>query len=191
MNLASEPVPARDANCRDGLLVRIAYALHIVTHDHKAILSALQRSRFRSGFRLREGDLAYAQAKGIETLREHARAFVVKRLAPAQPANDGKQTPMRGHPVFVAQHATATCCRKCLEKWHKIAQGCALTESEVDGIVAVIELWLRRHGISDSQQACCPAFLFEQREGRQPCCLARHSPTDLSAGSRRESSRAG
>ncbi len=30
---------------------------------------------------------------------------------------------MKGHPVFVAQHATATCCRECIRKWHKNTTG--------------------------------------------------------------------
>lgn len=67
---------------------------------------------------------------------------VVKRLAPALPANDGKQTPMRGHPVFIAQHATATCCRGCLAKWHNIPQGVSLSEEQQRYIVAVIYHWL-------------------------------------------------
>lgn len=64
------------------------------------------------------------------------------RLAPAHPANDGKQTPMRGHPVFIAQHATATCCRGCLEKWHQIPQGEPLSEAQQQYIVSVIHYWL-------------------------------------------------
>ncbi|AXK25122.1 Hypothetical protein SmN45_3376 [Serratia marcescens] len=76
----------------------------------------------------------------------HARDFIDRRLAAAHPKNDGKQTPMRGHPVFVAQHATATCCRGCLEKWHGIAQGVALDEQQKDYIVQVIALWLVRRG---------------------------------------------
>ena len=47
-------------------------------------------------------------------------APIIKRIAPKEPLNDGKQTPMKGHPVFIAQHATATCCRECTRKWHKM-----------------------------------------------------------------------
>jgi Domain of unknown function (DUF4186) len=72
----------------------------------------------------------------------HARAFVAQRLAPARPANDGKQTPFRGHPVFIAQHATATCCRKCLSKWHGIPAGKLLTADEQDHVVAATDRWL-------------------------------------------------
>src|SRR3546814_7102519 len=56
--------------------------------------------------------------------------IVEKRLAPAEPVNDGKQTPMRGHPVLIAQHATATCCRSCLAKWHGIPAGRLLDAAE-------------------------------------------------------------
>jgi hypothetical protein len=73
---------------------------------------------------------------------DHARDFVAARLAPADPPNDGRQTPWRGHPVFVAQHATATCCRGCLAKWHGIAKGCALEPADKARIIAVIERWL-------------------------------------------------
>ncbi|HHU9372011.1 TPA: DUF4186 domain-containing protein [Escherichia coli] len=75
-------------------------------------------------------------------IEQHAADFVAKRLAPALPANDGKQTPMRGHPVFIAQHATATCCRGCLAKWHNIPQGEALSEEQQRYIVTVIYHWL-------------------------------------------------
>lgn len=102
----------------------------------------LARSRFRSRFRLNERDAAYAADRGMATLREHARDFVARRLAPATPRNDGRQTPMRGHPVFVAQHATATCCRRCLRAWHGIPAGRALDATEVAYVVDVIAAWL-------------------------------------------------
>jgi hypothetical protein len=75
---------------------------------------------------------------------EHAAEMIERRLAPAYPVRDGKQTPLRGHPVFVAQHATATCCRGCLEKWHGIPRGRALSDPEQRYVVDVIDQWLRR-----------------------------------------------
>jgi hypothetical protein len=108
------------------------------------LFEALGRSEFRRRFRLRDKEAAYLQEKGLRTVLAHARDFVRKRLAPAEPANDGRQTPMRSHPAFVAQHATATCCRGCLEKWHKIPKGRPLSDREVDYVVAVIEHWLLR-----------------------------------------------
>ncbi|WP_413739520.1 DUF4186 domain-containing protein [Sodalis sp. RH14] len=106
----------------------------------------LQRSAFRSTFRLNEKDLTYLHNKGMAVVLAHARDFIAARLAPALPAKDGKQTPWRGHPVFVAQHGTATCCRGCLEKWHGIAKGQALSAAQQDYIVQVIALWLERRG---------------------------------------------
>jgi uncharacterized protein DUF4186 len=46
---------------------------------------------------------------------------------------------MLGHPVFIAPHATATCCRSCLAKWHR---GKPLDAVEVDYVVGVIGQWL-------------------------------------------------
>lgn len=106
------------------------------------LFAALARSTFRRRFRLRGADLAYLRAKGMPLVLRHADEMIAARLAPANPPNDGKQTPMRGHPVFVAQHATATCCRGCLAKWHRIAKGREMTEGERRHAVAVIARWL-------------------------------------------------
>ena len=108
------------------------------------LFNALAKSTFRSRFKLKEKDKEYLNQKGIDTIRSHAKDFISKRLAPAEIPNDGKQTPMRGHPVFIAQHATATCCRGCLEKWHKIPIGRVLTEQEQEYVVNVIMEWIKR-----------------------------------------------
>ncbi len=111
---------------------------------YEELFDRLARSAFRSRFCLTEKDKAYVRDKGMDTIRSHARDFVAKRLAPAQPKNDGKQTPMRGHPVFLAQHATATCCRGCLWKWHHIPEGKPLTETQQEYVVDVIMEWICR-----------------------------------------------
>ena len=111
---------------------------------YDAAFARLARSRFRSRFRLSEADRRYIAEKGMETIRRHAEDFVRTRLAPANPPNDGKQTPMRGHPVFVAQHATATCCRGCLEKWWKVPRGIEIPESRQRGIVDFLMAWIER-----------------------------------------------
>ena len=101
-------------------------------------LAKLQKSKFRSGFHLDERNVKYIDEKGLDVIRSHAADFVAKRLAPAEIPNDGKQTPMRGHPVFIAQHACACCCRGCLNKWYRVPQGRALTESEQRRIVNLL-----------------------------------------------------
>jgi len=110
--------------------------------DLDALFAALATSDFRRRFHLRDKDLQYLHDKGLPVILEHARDFIGRRLAPATINNDGKQTPYRGHPVFVAQHATACCCRNCLQKWHGIEAGRALTLKEQDYIVEVLERWL-------------------------------------------------
>jgi hypothetical protein len=107
-------------------------------------LDRLARQRFRAKFHLRGRDRATVELRGMEAIRRHAHELIGARLAPAQPYKDGKQTPYRGHPVFVAQHATATCCRSCLERAHEIPKGHALTATERDYVVAVIERWIAR-----------------------------------------------
>jgi hypothetical protein len=116
--------------------------------DLDELFESLGRSRFRSRFRLRCKEAAYLREKGLERVLEHARDFVQARLADANPVNDGRQTPMRGHPVFIAQHATGTCCRKCLEKWYGIAKGKSLTEKQVDYIVEVLQRWIIKQKFS-------------------------------------------
>lgn len=106
------------------------------------LFSALARSPFRMRFRLGAKEQAYLADKGMPAILDHAAYFVAQRLAPADPVKDGKQTPMRGHPAFIAQHATATCCRGCLAKWHGIAKGQALSREEQAHVVAAIARWL-------------------------------------------------
>ena len=108
------------------------------------ILDRLAKSNFRSKFRLRAKELEYIKDKGFDKIHSHACDFIRDRIAPAEPANDGKQTPMRGHPVFIAQHATATCCRNCIEKWHKISQHHKLSPTEQEYLVSVIMEWINR-----------------------------------------------
>ena len=110
--------------------------------DLDEVFERLQRSPFRRKFRLRDAERDYLDRKGLDVVLDHGRDFIAKRLAPASPANDGKQTPMRNHPVFVAQHATATCCRGCLEKWHAIPKGRELTEEETRYVLDVLRRWL-------------------------------------------------
>ena len=107
-------------------------------------LARLQRSKFRSRFHLAQKDREYIEKKGLPEIRQHAEKFVAERLAPAVIPNDGKQTPMRGHPVFVAQHACACCCRGCLHKWYGIPEGIPLTDIQQKGIVDLLMAWIKR-----------------------------------------------
>jgi hypothetical protein len=105
-------------------------------------LQLLRRQPFRACFHLRGRERALVELRGVEAIRQHAAELVNRRLAPAHPTNDGKQTPYLGHPVFVAQHASATCCRTCLEREHQIPKGHELSAGERQYVVAVIMRWV-------------------------------------------------
>lgn len=106
-------------------------------------LNSLSKSSFRSSFKLNKKMINYVNSKGIDTIKNHAYDFVNTRLKVLQP-NDGKQTPMRQtHPVFIAQHATACCCRGCIEKWHHIPKDKVLTEKDIDFLVTLIIEWIK------------------------------------------------
>ena len=109
------------------------------------MLYSLSKSKFRSSFHLNNKMKKYVQDKGIDTIRSHAYDLINKRIKPAVISNDGKQTPTRQvHPVFIAQHACACCCRECLEKWHKIPKERELTNNEVEYIVNLLIEWINR-----------------------------------------------
>ena len=105
-------------------------------------LLELSKSKFRSSFHLKEKDVLYIKKVGMDTIIKHAYDFINDRLAKKEILNDGKQTPMKGHPVFIAQHATATCCRGCLYKWHHISKDKELSKNEVNYIVSIITAWI-------------------------------------------------
>lgn len=102
----------------------------------------LARSAFRQRFHLNTQDMVYLREKGLPLVLEHGQGFIARRLAPAFPHKDGRQTPWKGHPVFVAQHATGTCCRSCLAKWHALPSGRQLNETEQNYVLSVIAHWL-------------------------------------------------
>ncbi len=115
---------------------------HLPMRPLDAVFQALTASPFRQRFCLSAKEQSYLAARTPYEIATHARRIVADRLGPAHPKNDGKQTPMRGHPVFIAQHATATCCRGCLAKWHGIPAGQVLKKVEQEHAVAAILRWI-------------------------------------------------
>ena len=107
-------------------------------------LEKLSRSKFRSSFHLTKKEREYLEEKGMEVMERHARDFVRQKLAPADPENDGKQTPMKGHPVFKAMHATGCCCRGCLYKWYRVPLHTELSESQQEKIVHLLLAWIEK-----------------------------------------------
>ena len=108
------------------------------------ILEKLKKSKFRSKFKLKAKDIEYIKDKGLDKIHSHAVDFIRERISPDYISNDGKQTPMRGHPVFIAQHATATCCRGCIKQWHKLPKDIQLNSSQQEYLVSIIMEWIKR-----------------------------------------------
>ena len=111
---------------------------------YRQLFQKLGNSKFRSSFHLKQKDIDYINEKGMDTIRQHARDFIAKREAPAVIPNDGKQTPMKGHPVFIAQHACACCCRGCLNKWYRVPKDVPLSEKQQEKIVKLLMAWIEK-----------------------------------------------
>jgi len=113
--------------------------------DAAHTFEALQHELIRHHFFHRPVDdsaMRHAQRKGRIALKEAARDRLRKYLAVAEPPRDGRQTPLEGNAIYYAQHATATCCRTCLEYWHHIPKGRPLTPEELDYFATLIDLFL-------------------------------------------------
>ena len=113
-------------------------------NDVNNVLIRLSYSKFRSSFHLPKYLKEYVKEKGLETIRVHAYDLIKKGIGDAYPKNDGKQTPTKNHPVFVAMHACACCCRSCLYKWHHIPKGRELAEDEIRYLVNLVMIWIER-----------------------------------------------
>jgi len=105
-------------------------------------LYKLSKSKFRSSFHLNEKMKDYVKKRGMDQIRHDAEKFISERLAPSFIPNDGRQTPMKNHPVFIAQHACACCCRGCLNKWYKVPQNTELSKSQQEKIVNLLMTWI-------------------------------------------------
>ncbi len=104
-------------------------------------LNSLSKSKFRSSFHLCKYMIKYIDEVGLERIKIHAYDFVNKNLK-VTPKNDGRQTPTKNHPVFIAQHACGCCCRGCLEKWYNIPKNKELSDNEINYIVSLIMEWI-------------------------------------------------
>ena len=112
------------------------------TKEIASIRAKLDRDGRSAKFTLGEAEVEYIQSRGIDILRLHATDFIQKRIAPAEPKNDGHQTPTKGHPVFIAQHACGCNDRDTVETFFSLKKGKQLSEKEVTLIVDVLISWM-------------------------------------------------
>jgi len=105
------------------------------------MLVRLKNSKFRRNFHLPEYEKKKLRENGLLWAKEQAYELITKKL---HGPNDGRQTPKIGHPVFIAMHATACCCRKCLFRWHRIPPYKPLDEKEIAYITELIFRWIKK-----------------------------------------------
>ncbi len=129
-------------------LIKIGKCTIIQYMEEKELFLKLNKSKFRSQFKLDEKDLNYIHIHGLLKIKQHAYDFINERIRVYNSLKDGKQTPFKGHVVFKAQHATATCCRGCIEKWHHFAKEITLNDKEVDYLVDIIMYWIEKEYLS-------------------------------------------
>jgi hypothetical protein len=84
----------------------------------------------------------HTRRKGRLKMRLAVENRIRKSVGSARPYRDGYQTPWAGNAIFYAQHATASCCRTCIEEWHGIPQGRELTEDEIVYLTTLAMLYI-------------------------------------------------
>lgn len=96
---------------------------------------------------LPERIVTLALRRDPQALRESQRRMLIRELIPAEPENPWlrKRTYFATHRdariVHCAQHATATCCRRCLELWHGIPRERRLTDWELSYVESLTWLY--------------------------------------------------
>ncbi len=110
--------------------------------DWRKLLEKVAKCDYRAEIDLGAEDIEYINSRGFDMMIKHAQDFVERRLGPARPRNEGKQTPLKGHPLFLAQHATGSDSRRALSEYHGIAEGKELSRQQIDYVTDVVLRWL-------------------------------------------------
>ena len=89
-----------------------------------------------------EKAINHARRKGKASMKEAAEKRIRNSVGDGNPYRDGMQTPRKGNALYYAQHATATCCRKCIEEWHGIPVGQALSGDQIEYFKELVMLYI-------------------------------------------------
>jgi hypothetical protein len=113
--------------------------------DGEYLRYALEKELIRHHFwhlPVDEKAVAHATRKGRIALYEAVPRRLRSSVGKANPFRDGTQTPMTGNSIYYAQHATAACCRTCIEYWHGIEKGRELNDEEIDYLTELVVSFL-------------------------------------------------
>ena len=85
-----------------------------------------------------------ARKRGKNLILDRAKEIITKKIAKIPEGYyDYLCTKKEGSEIInYAQHATGTCCRNCLERWHNIPQDIILSEKQVDYCVGLVKLYI-------------------------------------------------
>lgn len=83
-------------------------------------------------------------------VEKRIRRYINKRFK--ENPYDGRQTPLDGSIIFYAQHATGTCCKKCIEEWHGIKRNDLLTDKQIKYLVKLIMVYIKKRMNSPSAE---------------------------------------
>ena len=116
-----------------------------VQYTIKALEYEYVRHRYWDA-KIDEKAMNHALRKGLSGLRMATEQRLLKSIARPRKENpwDGRGTPKRGNVIYYAQHATATCCRPCIEAWHGIDRNRSLTELEQKNMTQLIMLYIHK-----------------------------------------------
>lgn len=116
-------------------------------NDSKFIFESMKNELIRHVYwhtDIQEEAITRAIEKGELALRDHARKLIKSKIGNEKNVWDGRQTPMTGGEIVnYAQHATATCCRKCLEYWHNIKSNEKLTSDQLEFCTDLAMLYIK------------------------------------------------
>ncbi|WP_372655987.1 DUF4186 family protein [Halobacteriovorax sp.] len=95
-------------------------------------------------FKLKDEQWEYLAKRGFDTILLEGRSLIVKIFNEDSLSHSCKVAPVQTHPIYIALHATGTCCRSSLEKWHKIPKSKELKEKDIFYILLVVKEWIIR-----------------------------------------------
>lgn len=90
--------------------------------------------------------LNHSKRKGLSGMRQAATNRLRNSVgAPSsQLPREGRQTPFSGNAIYYAQHATATCCRRCIEAWHGIEREQPLTDQQIGYMTELVMHFIQK-----------------------------------------------
>jgi uncharacterized heparinase superfamily protein len=151
-----------------------------VSYTFQALRYELIRHHFWH-IQLSQRAINYARRKGKRALRHAAEHQIRKLIGDAEHPREGRQTPRETSPhanaIHYAQHATASCCRRCVAEWHGIVEGRALSEAEISYLTELAMLYIndRLPDLADDPCEVPKIRASSERKGRKRTPLLEHA----------------